>query len=142
MIMMMSVIKQLMYEYLCYSGRTFSPIRGYLSAISFNLKKIIIIKKFEFDPTKSFAISRLLKTYTKLLNPQLTLKPMDRRLLSRLIEGIRTNHSFFNYYKLYYINIFLFVYDAALRVSEVARSNSNQHVILYSCITFNKEIHL
>ena len=40
MIMMMSVIKQLMYEYLCYSCRTFSPIRGYLSAISFNFKKI------------------------------------------------------------------------------------------------------
>ena len=135
--MMMSVIKQLMYEYLCHSCRTISPIRGYLSAISFNFKL-----KFEFDPTKSFAISRLLKTYTKLSKPQLTLKPMDRRLLSRLIEGIRTNHSFSNYYKLYYINIFLFMYDAALRVSEVARSNSDQHVILYNCITFNKDIHL
>ena len=31
------------------------------------------------------------------------------------------------------------MYHAALRVSEVARSNSDQHVILYNCITFNRD---
>ncbi len=109
-----------------------SSIRGHLSAISYHIQL-----KTNYDPTKSFAISRLLKTYSKKSIPKITRKPIDHTILSKLIISLN-NSPLPTYYKLSYVNIFSFMYHAALRVSEVSRTSSPQHDLLYKCVQFEK----
>ena len=69
-----------------YKNLAISSIRCHLAAISFNIKL-----KRNTDPTKSFAISRLLKTYTKLDKPKTIRKPIDKSMLFLLIKSLKNN---------------------------------------------------
>ena len=116
-----------------YKNLAISSIRCHLAAISFNIKL-----KRNTDPTKSFAISRLLKTYTKLDKPKTIRKPIDKSMLFLLIKSLKNNPTLSKFYKLCYVSIFLCMYHAALRISEVAISTSDQHTLLFNCISYDR----
>lgn len=114
-----------------YKKLSISSIRGYLSSISFYSKM-----KFNKDISKSFAIHRLLKTYSNSNNTQMTRKPINKKLLKKLIHNISTLH-FSTYYKSAYVVIYYMMYHAALRISELASSSIRDHIINYSSVKIN-----
>lgn len=108
-----------------------SSIRCYLSSIGFHIKL-----KTNSDPTKSFALSRLLKTYSKISKPVNIRKPIDYMLLRKLCQSVQLSKLSY-YYKLCYVNMYNLMYHAALRVSEIAHSSTDEHILSLNSIKFN-----
>ena len=59
-------------------------------------------------------------------------------MLFLLIKSLKNNPTLSKFYKLCYVSIFLCMYHAALRISEVAISTSDQHTLLFNCITYDR----
>lgn len=112
-----------------------SSVRCYLSSIGFHIKL-----HSNNDPTKSFAISRLLKTYSQLSKPIKTRKPIDYTLLLKLCDFI-SNSNISPYYKHCYITMYNLMYHAALRISEVSISSTDQHILLLNSILIDYDKH-
>ena len=50
----------------------------------------------------------------------------------------KNNPTLSKFYKLCYVRLFQCMYHAALRISEVAISTSDQHTLLFNCITYDR----
>jgi site-specific recombinase XerD len=101
-----------------------STIRSRLSAISYFHK----INDLDI-PTNSYTISKLLSSYAK-DSPRVTLqrKPISYNLLCNLLHGIYVYpHS--RYDSIMFRALFILMYEAALRISEVTFSKYNDHNI-------------
>ena len=102
-------------------GLKHSTIRTHLSAIAFYHK----INSFP-DPTKSFIINKLLTAYQRHDKPQPTRRPITSDLLLRILRCISAT-TLPSYHKFLFRALFSVMYFAALRVSEVTHSFSNNH---------------
>lgn len=108
-----------------YKHSCISTIRCYMSAISYYIKL-----NTDLDPTKSYAITRLLKTYGGLCQYSKfnNRKPIGKSILRKL-QAVIQQSNISNYYKLCYANIYNLMYHAALRVSEIGISSTARHIL-------------
>ena len=108
-------------------------IRNYLSAIAFANK----INNFT-DPTKSFRVKKLLEALKKLDTGGRQRKPVTSKILRKLIDSCR--HIVNDHYEqALYRCLFLIMYHACLRVSEVTTSKNNCHCLQYHQISASKK---
>ncbi len=85
-----------------YLHLSISTIRCYLSGICFYTK---LNTNLPVDPTRSFGISRLLRSYANQPTSSLVPKPISNRMLQELISDI-WSLPLTDYYKLTYSNIY------------------------------------
>ncbi len=84
-----------------------STIRCYLSAIAFKFKL-----KTNVDPTKSFALAYLLKSYSKISSPAYVRKPINCKLMMKLQSHLSVT-KLSDYYKSLYFILYYIMYHAA-----------------------------
>lgn len=112
---------------------TVSTIRCFLSAISFKIRS-----KYDYDPTKSFAIAVLLRSYSKTQTIRTVRKPIDISLLKQLDSHIIVLNMN-NYYKILYRTMYHFMYQGLLRVSEVCISAAPHHNLKFNNVHLNEK---
>ena len=98
-----------------------TTIRSYLSAIAFTHK----IHGHD-DPTTSFRIKKLLDAYKRLTPHTRQRLPIGEEILHKVVSTIRTSASS-GYDKYLWSSVFLVMYHACLRVSEVTSSKRCNH---------------
>ena len=110
-----------------------STIKCHLSGIAFLFKM-----NYGRDSTKSFKITMLLKSYGKSDTVLFARRPIDKKLLQKLLNNlycIDLSTYDINMYSLMYY----FMYRCALRVSEVCSTRSSEHMILFRNVAYCRE---
>lgn len=104
-------------------GKGSGYAKAHLSAIAFNHK----MKELP-DPTKTFIISRIIKSFEKRRPLRRQRTPITIKVLRRLLPTL--NHICpSRYISLLLTAIFTLMYAACLRIGEVAKSNHNLHTL-------------
>ena len=84
----------------------------------------------------SFKISLLLHKCAK-KHISKTRSPLNKKMLNKLLINLNQSCLSFYYKPMFYL-LYSFMYNAALRVSEVCTSSTPLHVLGYDCITLCK----
>ena len=116
-----------------YKHMSTSSIRRYLSSIAFYTKM-----KFNCDPTKSFGIGLLLKSYQKHHKCKLIRKPICRYLTNKLTNNVMSS-AIGKHNRLAFALIYNLMYHGALRVSEICSTNSPEHILSFTSVCLNND---
>ena len=110
-----------------------STLRCYLSAIAFYTKS-----RYNRDPTKSHAMKLLLKSYNNSeLGDTDIRKPIDITMLTDLSNNaLASNIDLYDRYA--FIIMYNFMFHAALRVSEICKSNTSKHILQFKHVHFDQ----
>ena len=108
-----------------------STIRSHLSTISYKHR----LQGFPRS-SDSFLLKQLLKGFKKHDRPRLALKPVDRKLLGRVLNNIQSSDDS-SFVKTLFCTVFSALYHGALRSSEVSFSNECDHTLRSSDIIVN-----
>ena len=100
-----------------------STIRTHLSALAFYHK----VNGYA-DPTESFLVKKLVKCFDKLDPPISTRKPIQKNVLHSMLSGLK-RLSFSSYEVVMLQALFSFMYEAALRSSEVVKCKNTDHTL-------------
>ena len=106
------------------TGLKSNTIRSRLSAIAFYHKI-----QGHSNPTTSFLIDKLLKSYKKSDLPPQIRKPITRKILNSLLHAIQASPGLSTYDKKLYRALFAIMYAAALHSSEVCVSLASSHTL-------------
>ena len=108
-----------------------SSIRNYLSAIAF-VHKLHNMP----DPTSSFLIQKLLDALKKGDPSKQTRHPITEKILHDIIDCIKIQ---FNdrYLRCMYTCIFMFMYHACMRVSEIANTKTSNHALQFDQVSLH-----
>ena len=102
-----------------------STVRSYLSAISFTHKL-----HGNQDPTNCFRIRKLIEAFKRKSHNAYDRKPIKRCLLKKMVRRLKkVTHT--EYDRWLFNAIFIIMYHACLRVSEVARSSNSKHTMSF-----------
>ena len=112
-------------------GKKHSTISSYLSAIG-TFHKLL----YDTDPTKSFLVVRSLLGLKKSSPPNLGLLPIRFNLLIKVIQALQRS-KLDNFLQLMTKAIFLLAYHGCFRIGELVWSQSAQHTLSLSQVTFN-----
>lgn len=114
--------------HLHYSHLKVSTIKCHLSAIGF---------MHEADgypnPTKSFIIQKLLTAYAKSDTKPQTRRPITISILQKIVHSVQT-HTPNRYKRRLFTALFTSMYHAALRISEVCKTDKSNHTLHHSQI--------
>ena len=111
----------------------YHTLRCYLSAIAFYTKS-----RYNRDPTKSHAMKLLLKSYNNSeLGDTDIRKPIDITMLTDLSNNaLASNIDLYDRYA--FIIMYNFMFHAALRVSEICKSNTSKHILQFKHVHFDQ----
>lgn len=102
-----------------------NSIRSHLSAIAFTHKLHGAI-----DPTESFKVTKLLDAIKRTSKPPRKRSAITKPILHQLVQS--TSHHYpAKYNRRMYTCLFLIMYHACLRISEVTVSKTNNHTLTY-----------
>jgi hypothetical protein len=108
------------------TGKKYSTILGYLSALNYNLK----MRSFS-GCSNSFVISKFLVGIKNLSPPAAALLPISKEILGKLVGTLGSQ-----YEGKLLRSLFSFMYFACLRIGEVALSGHGDHIINIGQVNF------